>query len=345
MLRKLVVLHHMPTDYNVNNLIRFLIGMFNDARYRKILLEKYNLEVITTVDVQSNLNMDNGEFVEFITNKESCANLIILGIQPGGFLYMKKISNLDGIKLIAWQDDLHYFSKFSVDEQTSIQKYVGKFTSEILDKMDYLITPSAVYIKNLELENYYGKVVDLFYCLNPDWFDIFKDKPYENRLDKIILSGAVGGGYKSRIMFNGLKSKSAEFNDFIYKLEHPTKKKKSNMFGLNYYNKLSEFKGAFVGHYDFPINFCLAKHIEVLMAGCLGFYEPNPLLQTQLGLKEFEHYVPCYKDGNLIEDIEFYKNWIQSSEGKDIAKRGQEYVMENFGSKQIDKLFLFLQNC
>lgn len=44
------------------------------------------------------------------------------------------------------------------------------------------------------------------------------------------------------------------------------------MTGVNYYNKLSEFKAAFVGHHDFPLNFLLAKHIEVLMCGCLGFF-------------------------------------------------------------------------
>jgi hypothetical protein len=81
------------------------------------------------------------------------------------------------------------------------------------------------------------------------------------------------------------------------------------MTELNYYNKLAKYKSAFVGHHIFPINFLLAKHIEVLMCGCLGFFEKNDLLFSQLGLIEFVHYIPCTDEsGDVIDDYDFYIN-------------------------------------
>jgi hypothetical protein len=56
---------------------------------------------------------------------------------------------------------------------------------------------------------------------------------------------------------------------------HPGYKNNEHLTELNYYLKLSEYKGAFVGHHEYPLNFLLAKHIEVLMCGCLGFFEKN----------------------------------------------------------------------
>jgi hypothetical protein len=182
----------------------------------------------------------------------------------------------------------------------------------------------------------------MFYFLTPDYYrKNFLN--YPDRKDEIILSGAIGGGYISRILFQELKNSSKEFTDLIYVLPHPGRKNNTHMTGLNYYKKLSEFKGAFAGHYNFPINFLLGKHIEILMCGCLGFFEPSPLLQSQLGLQEYVHYIPCYKNGRMIDDINFYKDWLKN--GDSIAKQGREYIIENFGEKQMHKLFAFLQNC
>jgi hypothetical protein len=45
----------------------------------------------------------------------------------------------------------------------------------------------------------------------------------------------------------------------------------------------------------------------------------------------------------MIDDINFYKDWLKN--GDSIAKQGREYIIENFGEKQMHKLFAFLQNC
>lgn len=112
------------------------------------------------------------------------------------------------------------------------------------------------------------------------------------------------------------------------------------MTEINYYNELSKYKSAFVGHHNYPLNYLLAKHIEVLMCGCLAFFEPNILLKEQLGLIEYEHYVPCFDENGLIKDEDFYINWMNSKEGEEIAYNGKEYV-KKFGKDYIKELINF----
>lgn len=346
MKRKLIVLHHIPIDYSISGPIRFMVRMFNNLEYKKILSEQYNFEVITSLDIQSTTGLNNKQFVKNIKNNEQFKDAIIFAIHPGGFSGIHAtLGDSKNVKYIIWQDDLHYFSNFAKDNTTSKQKYCGKFTCPILDKVDYLVTPSRIYFQNLGISDYDNKIIDFFYFLDSTWFDNLRNQSYLQRHNQVILSGSISGGYKSRQDFYALKTLYQDFDSLIYKLDRPTKHGERVIIEMNYYNKLSEFKGAFVGHHEFPINFCLAKHIEVLMCGCLGFYEPNPLLESQLGLKEYIHYVPCYDKGKLIENHEFYKNWMSSKEGEKIAKAGQEFVINTYGNRQIEKLFRFFQEC
>ena len=214
--------------------------------------------------------------------------------------------------------------------------YSEKYNPMYLDKFDILITPSPIYFKNLGITEYDNKIKFLFYLLNPDQYNQLNYNNYDNRKNQIILSGVVGGGYKTRIDLLNLKNKSYEFNNLIYHQITPGYTNNNHMTEMNYYNKLSEYKGAFVGHHLFPINFCLAKHIETLMCGCLGFFERNPLLKEELGLIEFIHYIPCSDEyGNLIQDVSFYTNWLEK--GKEIAMNGSKYIREKFGENYLDE--------
>ena len=157
---------------------------------------------------------------------------------------------------------------------------------------------------------------------------------YNNRKNNIILSGAITEEYKIRANLKSMKNNNEDFNKLIYHLPHLTYDytKNNEDTKMNYYNILSQYKGAFVGHPIFP----LAKHIEVLMCGCLGFFERNKLLKTELGLIEYVHYIPCSDDnGNLIEDIQFYTDWL--NKGETIANNGKKYVIKHFGEHNINK--------
>jgi hypothetical protein len=243
-------------------------------------------------------------------------NKIFLGFHPYGFESIIGHKLHVNNKLIAWQDDPHYFSHHIqdiIEKKIHITEYDKKYKlPPIFNSFNLLVTPSPIYFKNLDITECNNKIKFLFYLLDPEKYNQLDYNNYENRKNEIILSGVVGGGYKSRFKFLNLKKKSTKFDKLIYHQQSPGYKNNDHMTEMNYYNKLSEFKGAFVGHFNYPLNYLLAKHIEVLMCGCLGFYEKNPLLKEQLGLIEFEHYIPCTDDnGNLIEDANFYYEWLE----------------------------------
>jgi hypothetical protein len=81
------------------------------------------------------------------------------------------------------------------------------------------------------------------------------------------------------------------------------------------------------------------------MCGCLAFFEPNKLLEEQLGLIEGVHYVSCFKDGELIKDEEFYLNWMNSELGEKIAKNGKDYIRKKFGKDYIIEFANFIKKC
>jgi hypothetical protein len=198
------------------------------------------------------------------------------------------------------------------------------------------MTPSQIYFRNLGITEFDSKIIDYFYFLNENCYKEVDKSKFSDRLDQIVLSGELTSGYKSRLEFSKLKEDLA-FKDKIHIINHPGYENNEHMTELNYYKELSKYKAAFVGHYVFPLNFLLAKHIEVLMCGCIGFFEPSPLIKEQLGLIEFVHYIPCFDENGLIKDVSFYKKWIESNEGQCIAQQGKEYVRKKFGKEYIEQ--------
>jgi len=343
MQKNLIVLHPLPINRGVSAPVKFFTKIFNDISYKEILLKNYEFNTITSLDIINKYEKSEAEFCEYIKNEKSFSNSVILGIQPLAVSRVNIIDGANNIKFVGWLNDPHHFAEFVENRGTIIQKYAETYECDTLDKLDYLITPSAIYFDNLKMKKYYEKIVDLFFCLDPEWFSLLSNRHYHERESRIVLSGAFGEGYKSRAEFYDLKTKSSEFDELIYRIKHPGYKDNDYMTGINYYNKLSEFKAAFVGHHDFPLNFLLAKHIEVLMCGCLAFFEPNRLLYDQLGLVESEHYVSNFREGRMIHDYSFYYDWINSEGGREVSTNGQKYVMEKFGKPQLDKLFDILK--
>ncbi len=338
-MKKLIVLSESD-DYNVSGLIRYLIRMF----YDDWVIEKFKdsgIEIITSKFIKEKLNKTEKEYLINLDSKE---DNLIFGIHPYG--WEMSIEYCPNIKKIIWQDDLHYFANFTERKGKSLQQYSEKFDIKFINDVKYIVSPSSIYFKNLGIKS--NKLKDFFYFLNEDLFDLTGNLDYDKRIDKIVLSGAIyftkeGYGYQSRFEFNKLRENDF-FRDLIHKIEHPGYKNNSHMTEIKYYDELTKYKAAFVGHHTYPINFLLAKHIEVLMCGCLGFFEPNPLLKEQLGLIEYVHYIPCFDENGLIKDINFYLDWIHSEEGRKISITAKNYVRNKFGKEYVNIFLDFLIN-
>jgi len=331
---KLIVLSKSD-DYTVSGLIRYLIKMF----YKESIIEifdKRGIEIVTSKYIRDVIGKDEDVFLQELDPNEDC---IILGIHPYG--WRKAIDFGGSHTKVMWQDDLHYFSNYIDRKGVSVQRYSEKYDPPFIGRVDSLITPSSIYFKNLGIVEYDEKISDFFYFLDESIYDSIGIDGFFDRIEMVVLSGEVASGYDSRLEFDMLRQKKS-FDGLIHKIPHPGYKDNEHMTEGRYYRELSKYRGAFVGHYVFPINFLLAKHIEVLMCGCLGFFEPNPLLEKQLGLIEYVHYVPCFENGALIKDDKFYRDWISSKEGEAIANRGKEYVRENFRNRYVEKLADYL---
>jgi len=237
---------------------------------------------------------------------------------------IKKYDFLGGfgnIFVILWQDDLQAFYK----NGERIKK---------LDYCDLIITPSPVYFENIAPEML-KKTKFLFYSMD---FNFIKEcnLPFWQRYDKILLSGCVNNKYKIRKqIFDEIGSK--KMDSFVDYLEKPKQKEyfydnEVLPLGINYYKILSQYKGAFFGYYDYPMNFNLAKIIEILAVGCIGFFEESPLLEKELGLIAYRHYIPCTKGGGLITKKKYYM-YFMGEIGEQIAKQGRRYVMENYSNE------------
>jgi hypothetical protein len=340
-MNKLVVISHSD-NYDVGGLVRYFIKMFNREDIRSIFYDN-GFEILTSSHIRNISSLDKSEnhkcdhTIEFSKNIENSERdkYIFLGIHPYGINTVLEIS--PDFKKMIWVNDPHYFAYFADRGDETVQDFAKKFNPRILEKIDYLITPSPIYFKNLDIDEYDNKMIFLFYFLDEEFYTKTGNTEYSKRLNKILLSGCVGGGYLSRIEFDKLRSDDS-FKELIDKVDHPGYNNNDHMTELKYYDELTKYKAAFVGHYKFPINFLLAKHIEILMCGCLGFFEPNPLLEKELGLIAFKHYIPCYNEDNqLIKDSDFYFRWINSKEGEEIAEEGKKYVRSRFGKNYISE--------
>lgn len=251
--------------------------------------------------------------------------IIFLGFHPKPFNIIQKyyndIKKYANTYTILWQDDLHAY--FEPPER--IKK---------LDYADLIITPSPIYFFN-QAKELLRKTSFFFYSIDTDFIKDC-DVEFSERQNKILLSGCVNKNYRIRSEVHK-QIANKHFEKIADYLEKP-KNKEYNYengeelpYGINYYKILGKYKGAFFGYYDFPKNFNLAKIIEILAVGCIGFFEESPLLESELGLIPYKHYIPCTKDGKLITKIKYYEYFF-SEIGEKIAKNGKKYVWENFSN-------------
>jgi hypothetical protein len=373
----LVVLNNVNKNYDVGSLVRYMIKMYYDYDISLLFL-KNGIKIVNCDNIMNNnyilvsnmfqdkmydanvTNTSNSSdtlydevmfdekiktFTMHVDKVEKFKNAIYFIIHS----FVRVSSQLlddKQIKKILWLNDLHAFAnnvQERIDKNIEVQNYDNPYDIPILDKINYLITPSMQYFKNLKINKYDNKVKYLFYILDHKKFQQIEYNNYDKRKNKIILSGDIhASGYKTRAQLNEYRCNDKNFNTYVDLLPHPGYKNNEHITDMNYYKKLCEYKGAFVGNYVYPINFLLAKHIEILMCGCLGFFERNILLRQQLGLIEYVHYIPSTDiHGNTISNINYYIYWLESEHGKKIAKTGAEYVREKYGIKYIQEYINF----
>ena len=323
------ILHQMKKQFLEKNIEMTSILEFfpeyknNDNLLHDISVEKLHEELLKAME---NIML----ILPDISSKYE--KIIFLGFHPVSLApfikYYKELKKYANIKTILWQDDLHAFFK----------------TPEAIKKLDYadhIITPSPIFFENTAAE-YLSKTSFFFYSIDFTVNDQFYKK-WEDRQNKIILSGCVSKGYPIRAIIRNEMEKNKKFREISYFLEKPRVKEyeyngdKALPYGNNYYKELGKFRGAFFGYYLYPKNFNLAKIIEILSMGCIGFFEYSPLLEKELGLIAMKHYVPCTnkETGKLITDVEYYKYYLENKEGKGkmIAENGRDYVRKNFSNQ------------
>ena len=311
----------------LTNMLEFL------PEYKDLNKDKELLHPIPKEQVSDELMKAMGNIVAILPEISSkYEKILFLGFHPTPFQpfirYNKELKKYDNVRTILWQDDLQAY--FEAEDKKIKLNYA-----------DHIITPSPIYFENLFPE-YLAKTSFFFYSADFEENEPFAKK-WEKRFDKIILTGCINKSYRIRSDIANEMVRNSKFGaicDFVKKPRMKEYNYKDNVvlpYGINYYKILGKFKGAFFGYYEYPKNFNLAKIIEILSMGCIGFFEYSPLLEKELGLIEMKHYVPCTKkeDGKLITDVEYYKYYLENRDGKGrmIAENGMEYVRKHFSSQ------------
>ena len=309
-------------------------------------VEKFDKNKLLTDDPKTSLDPNfESAMLEILSHlpelSQKYEKIIFLGFHPKPFTpihrHYKTLKKYPNIYTALWQDDLQaYFHP-----ENRIKKF---------DLVDRIITPSPIYFKNVA-PHLLDKTSFFFYSIDFKYIKGCAQK-FSRRKKKILLSGCINPNYRIRSEINQeilTNSKFAKIADVLHKpkmKEYNYANKKILPYGINYYKILGSYFGAFFAYYDAPMNFNLAKIIEILSVGCIGFFEESPLLQEELGLIPYVHYVPCTQNGELIIKTKFYKYFLNNVDGvgQKIAAQGKKYIEDNFSNKNELKNYIKIFN-
>lgn len=371
-MRKIIFLHYMKDKYTVSYSVQLNFKMLyfmkdymktkgveviginefipNAIDKNKIIDQNINL-TLSDVEIQDIYDRTISNMLNKIQNTTDYDNSIIMGFHPKGFDQIfrndhHKIIKSKSIKTVLWHDDLQ---AFNINQKKPLREII---IDHRFDKADMILTPSITYFQNIK-SPYLTKSVFYFYCFNEKFYKDLPINNFRNRIPKILLSGACGANYPIRLqLYNHWKNNKngpigiAKLMDYF---DHPgyDRQKNQGKTGIDYYKKLASYRAAFFGFLRWPINWPLAKIIEILASGTLGFFEESPELKEKLGLIKFKHYVPILmdKDKKLIFDENYYKKYLHTQEGEKIANEGCKYVREKFTMKnKCDELITILNS-
>tara|TARA_B100000886_G_scaffold338830_1_gene302599 strand:- start:8663 stop:9664 length:1002 start_codon:yes stop_codon:yes gene_type:complete len=291
------------------------------------LYEKNNIKIdeLIIYDISDFNYLDFSKYKNYIFWLHQKIGSYILTI-PNYIDLIKK----NNIKTIFWMDDLHYpCNNLTNEDRLDKEALNNDFR---YNNANLIVSPSIDYFYNVG-SKLINKSKFLFYYFDENIINNYNPINFDKRISKILLSGKINNlSYKSRKQIYTNYFNNNQLFDY---LEHPGYKKlKHKVYHNNFYNKLSEYKGAILGLGCFPINFLLAKVIEILGSGCIGFFEESELYFKRLNLIENIHYISIKKnENNLVFDNNKFENIISSEFGKQISKNGYNFIKDNFNSK------------
>lgn len=354
-MKEIFILHHIKYEHTVSYPVMLCYKIFTIMKsyFEKngyivyditdFIQTKYEHNQI--IDIKSNNELTDEQIKEiygtavrsmfsFIKNND-IKNAFIFGFHPYGYDplfkddYNYKLLIHQNFKIFIWHDDLHSYNRNRKKADTDI------ISDHRLDKTHYILTPSFNYYRNIK-SPYLQKSIFYFYCLNENYFKDILTNDFDKRLNKIILTGATGYGYPFRHAVYQ-QYQTDEGKKYIDVMGHPgyDRKKNQGKTGVDYLKILAKYKGAFFGFLAYPLDHPLAKIIEILSCGTIGFFEHLPILEEELGLIPFVHYVPMLTNNKHepIFDVKYYTYYLTSQEGKTIAETGCKYVRDKFTMK------------
>jgi hypothetical protein len=352
----------------------------------KNIFEKHNYKIIYFYDLLSNdesikyknihenykyaddyltkiYKSDREKILKIIIDNNEYNDCILIGLESIGFdaffyphIYMElKKKNI--IIIISIYDTQMFSNRKTNNYFEIIDKHC--------DLTTYIISSSYVYFKNINWKSYHKKCRKTYISFDPKNLEINNIPSFDlyfNRQKKILLNGSIDAYKYRKIIYNIINDQEyyikyntiypENINNFkeIIQFENArifNRKTKNLSGGVDYCKFISNYMGYFILFGTYPIDFPLVKIVECMLSGCLAFVEPKTYLYDELGLVEYEHYVPILIEDNtdkIILDIEYYNKYLNTELGLNIAKKGNEFIKKFFNDESIAYKYINVLN-
>lgn len=271
--------------------------------------------------------------------KNLVKNILSSDEYDGSVILFHQISGYSYFNMIDQKLKDKNIKKILIFNDTHTQRYINHSSMQFFDIM---LFNSLTFVKLFYTE--YLKKVHIYpFSLG---YDFMKEINLNNRNNKILLYGSIGKDvYPLRTtMYNYYKNNKKNYLDIFEHFGSVRKRKHNNVGVQFYYRTLTKYRASIATSSKYPIRYLVAKYVEILGCGCLGFFEYHEELDI-LGFKPYEHYIPINtittekyitKDGlkskqfdaNKFEKL--IKRYLGTPEGEIIRKNGYNFVLNNF---------------
>jgi hypothetical protein len=285
----------LPINDSCGKLVIPYFCQLIDAIYE--LLPEYGWEVFVC---------DRSNAYEFLKDHNDIK--VVFCVQASGFQdVMKYKKENSDVKIVVSWDDIHYF-----DEKTKKSRH-NMFSKADIILLQYYDS----FISKAEYKEYHHKAMSLPFSVGDSILNI--NMAWEDRKDKVLLSGAVSKSYPLRSKIYGSNIYNME------KLKHPGYhgKRSHAIIREDYPLFISKYKAAIATTGGGLLNYTVLKYFEIMGSGCLCLAEKTIDL-NELGFVPNIHYIPISKSNykKVIDGVDF-KN------GREIADSGRKFIESN----------------